>query len=131
MVVHTGAAAAPRAITGAVRSLTTKLRAAGSLPLRIVSVQPLSAAVRDTAAFPPLPHPLAAAGPAAGAGTGRMPRCLEPLELAVQLEGSGESTTNTSVSSDHALPLHALSLVWRTLELPSVLLLQDKKVKSR
>ena len=82
-----------RAITAAARNLTTKLRAASALPLRVVSVQPLSAALRDTAAFPPLVHPLATAklsGGADGGDLGRVPRCLEPLELLVQLEGSGK-----------------------------------------
>ena len=75
------------------RNLTTKLRATSALPLRVVAVQPVSAALRDTAAFPPLLHPLATAnlGAAARGDLGRVPRCLEPLELLVQLEGSGLS----------------------------------------
>ncbi len=75
------------------RNLTTKLRATSALPLRVVAVQPVSAALRDTTAFPPLPHPLATAnlGAAARGDLGRVPRCLEPLELLVQLEGSGLS----------------------------------------
>ena len=54
-------------------------------------MQPAAAALRHTAPFPPLPHPLAGGGGGAGgAGPGDgMPRCLEPLELLVQLEGSG------------------------------------------
>ncbi|CAL8472362.1 g11905 [Coccomyxa elongata] len=84
-------AGAHRALTAAVRNLTMKLRATSALPLRIVAVQPLSAALRDTTAFPPLPHPLATAnlGAAARGDLGRVPRCLERLELLVQLEGSG------------------------------------------
>ena len=66
----------------------------GTLPLKVVALQPLSAPARHTAAFPPLPH-LLLLGPAArdggaGADAERVPRCLEAVHLMVQLEGSGE-----------------------------------------
>lgn len=67
--------------------LGKQLRSASSLPLKVVAVQPLSAAARHTAAFPPLPHPLAG-GQRARPGA-RLPRCVEAIELMAQLEGSG------------------------------------------
>lgn len=68
-------------------------------PPQVVGIQALSAASRGTAAFPPQPHPLAggsAASAAAAAASGddgsllRIPRCLDPLEVLVTLENSGE-----------------------------------------
>ena len=56
------------------------------MALRVLAVTPASAVLRHTAPFPPLPHPLAGG---AGSVDGGVPRCLEPLELLVQLEGSG------------------------------------------
>lgn len=100
--------AGDRSITAAARNLTTKLRAASGVPLRIVSVQPLSAALRDTAAFPPVPHPLATAklGVLSGRGDlGRVPRCLEPQELLVQLEGSGRFSLCTTLYVGFLVPL--------------------------
>jgi hypothetical protein len=57
--------------------------------LQVTTVQPLAATLRHTAPFFPQPHPLAG-GPAAGAGLPSLPRCLAPLDLMVQLEGSGK-----------------------------------------
>ena len=88
------ASAGGRDLEAALAKLGKQLRAVGSLPLKVVALQPLSAAARHTAAFPPLPHPLLL-GPAARPGAseadmGRVPRCLEAVHLLVQLEGSGE-----------------------------------------
>ena len=63
------------------------------MALKVVSVQPLSAASRHTSAFAPLPHPFAG-GP--GARGVKIARCIDPLEVLVQLEGSGESPLLTS-----------------------------------
>ncbi len=57
-------------------------------------MQPLSASARHTAAFPPLPHPLIGGGGSAADGSssgkaGRVARCLEAVDVLVQLEGSG------------------------------------------
>ena len=67
--------------------LGKQLRSTSSLPLRVVAVQPLSAAARHTAAFPPLPHPLAG-GQRSQPGA-RLPRCMDTSDLMAQLEGSG------------------------------------------
>lgn len=54
---------------------------------QVIAVQPVGAACRHTSVFVPQPHPLAG-GPAAAAGP--LARCLEPVEVLVQLEGSGK-----------------------------------------
>jgi U3 small nucleolar RNA-associated protein 22 len=58
-------------------------------PLQVNTVQALSATLRHTAPFFPQPHPLAG-GPIAAGGLPSLPRCLAPLDLMVQLEGSGK-----------------------------------------
>lgn len=77
-----------RQIEAAIVKLGKQLRAASSLPLKVVAVQPLSAAARHTAAFPPLPHALAG-GQRSDPGA-PLPRCLGTIDLLAQLEGSGE-----------------------------------------
>lgn len=79
---------ASRQLDAAVDRLSKQIRGLTNLTLKVVSTQPLSALSRHTAPFYPLPHPLAGAGGAAGVG--RVPRCLEPAELLLQLEGSGK-----------------------------------------
>lgn len=67
--------------------LGERIRGLESVPLKVVSVAPVSAAFRSMAPFPPEPHPLCGgdlSALAAGA-----PACVEPLEILVQLEGSG------------------------------------------
>ena len=76
-----------RLLDAAVDRLSKQIRGLTNLTLKITSTQPLSAISRHTVPFYPLPHPLAGGGGAAG--TGRIPRCLEPTELLLQLEGSG------------------------------------------
>lgn len=76
-----------RLLDATIDRLSKQIRGLTNLTLNITSTQPLSAVSRHTAPFYPLPHPLAGAGVAAGAG--RIPRCLEPAELLLQLEGSG------------------------------------------
>lgn len=77
-----------RLLDGAVDRLSKQIRGLTNLTLKITSTQPLSAVSRHTAPFYPLPHPLAGGG-AGAAEVGRIPRCLEPTELLLQLEGSG------------------------------------------
>lgn len=67
--------------------LGKQLRSASSLPLKIVAVQPLSAAARHTAAFSPLPHPFA--GGQRADPSAKVDRCLDTIDLLAQLEGSG------------------------------------------
>ena len=78
-----------RQLDAAVDKLSKQIRGLTNLTLKVVSAQPLSATSRHTAPFFPLPHPLAGAG--LGADAARIPRCLEPTELLLQLEGSGMS----------------------------------------
>lgn len=82
--------AAFRQLDAAAAALTKQLRALSTLVLKVVSVQPLAAALRHTQPFPPRPHPLAAtAGPGLSM-SGSVPRCLEPVQMLVQLENSGK-----------------------------------------
>ena len=76
-----------RQIEAAILKLGKQLRSASSLPLKIVAVQPLSAAARHTAAFPPLPHPFA--GGQRADSSAKVERCLDTIDLLAQLEGSG------------------------------------------
>ncbi|KAL4426966.1 hypothetical protein ABPG77_009527 [Micractinium sp. CCAP 211/92] len=82
---------AARLCEGAAERLGKRLRslASDSLPLRVVSVQPLAAVLRHAAAFPPLPHLLAGA-PRDTLASDHVARCLQPVELLCQLEGSGK-----------------------------------------
>lgn len=86
-----GPVAAGRAAESALDKLGKQLRALGEVVLKVVGVQPLSPVSRRTAVFVPEPHPLAGGpgGLAAAATASHLPRCLDPLEVMVQLEGSG------------------------------------------
>lgn len=81
-----------RQLDAAGEAVTRQLRGLPEVVLRVVSVQPLGAAQRRTAPFPPRPHPLARPGGGA-AGGGGVARCLEPQELLVHLESSGAPLT--------------------------------------
>ena len=82
-----------RVAEAALTRLAKQLRNLTGLALRPMAVQPLSPAARNTAAVRPLPHPLAGGAPAKD---GRLARCLDPIELLVQLEGSGVPQTDAS-----------------------------------
>ena len=77
-----------RQLAAATEKLGKQLRALTTTALRVIAVQPLGAASRQTAPFHPLPHPAAGAAEGTGGPHG-VPRCLEPIELLVRLEGSG------------------------------------------
>ncbi len=83
-----------RQIEAAMLKLGKQLRSASSLPLKIVAVQPLSAAARHTAAFPPLPHPFA--GGQRADSSAKVDRCLDTIDLLAQLEGSGVAAMSAS-----------------------------------
>ena len=72
--------------------LGKQLRAIQGSALKVVGVHPISAASRQTAVFSPLPHALAGGGGGTGTGDSRglLPRCIDPIEVLVQLENSGE-----------------------------------------
>ncbi|KAF3441314.1 hypothetical protein FNV43_RR15227 [Rhamnella rubrinervis] len=69
--------------------LSKHLRLIQDIPLKISAVQPLDSAFRFTSVFPPEPHPLANKK----GGVLRLPKftpfCIQPLEVMLQLEGSG------------------------------------------
>jgi len=75
-----------RLMEAALEKLSKQLRTLDSTALKVVGVQPISAVTRHTCPFFPLPHPLAG-GPGAGE---ELPRCLEAVEVLVQLENSGK-----------------------------------------
>ena len=88
-----------RAMDATLDTLTNQLRSTEGLALKVVGVQPVGAAARQTATFGPTPHPLATAAVGSG-GLGRLsgikiPRCMEPIEVLVQLESSGEGSNPT------------------------------------
>lgn len=71
--------------------LGKQLRSVEGTALKVVGVQSISSASRQTCAFFPLPHPLAGGGTSSTSATDCLPRCLEPIEVLVQLESSGEA----------------------------------------
>ena len=77
--------------------LSKRMKELKDLPLKVVNVQPLSAAFRGTDPFPPKPHQLAFG---AGIGMGRSDEqisvCPKPLDVLVQLEGSGRWPDNST-----------------------------------
>lgn len=89
------AVAAMRQLDAAVDKLGKQLRGLEGTALKVIGVQPLAPAARHTAAFPPRPHALAGGQELlAGleeAADGGLARCLEPVEVLVQLENSGEA----------------------------------------
>ena len=58
--------------------------------LQVVGVQPLSTVTRHTCTFYPLAHPLAGGSTRGLCDAPSIPRCVEPMEVLVQLQGSGE-----------------------------------------
>lgn len=83
--------AASRAADAALDSLTKQLRALSDLALKVIGVQPLSTVTRHTCCFYPEPHPLAEGSGARAYTPGtKVPRVLEPIDVMVQLEGTGE-----------------------------------------
>ena len=99
-IAETGSAR-HRQIDAALVRLGKQLRSLSGVALKVVLVQPLSPLARHTSAFVPLPHPFAG-GP--GARGVKVARCIDPLEVLVQLEGSGESQLFTPRPSLMELP---------------------------
>ncbi|XP_031255043.1 nucleolar protein 6 [Pistacia vera] len=69
--------------------LSKRLRLIEDIPLKISSVQPLDSAFRFTSVFPPEPHPLANEKLNVSRIHKLTPSCIQPLEVMIQLEGSG------------------------------------------
>ncbi|XP_028775663.1 nucleolar protein 6 isoform X2 [Neltuma alba] len=69
--------------------LSKRLRLVPDIPLKVSSVQPLNSAFRLTSAFPPEPHLLASEKNEFVKLNNAIPSCIQPLEVMIQLEGSG------------------------------------------
>ncbi|KAI3902275.1 hypothetical protein MKW92_046280 [Papaver armeniacum] len=68
--------------------LSKRLRSIKDIPLSVSSVQPLDPAFRSTSVFLPEPHPLA--NEKVKGRTSQFPStCIQPVEVMIQLEGSG------------------------------------------
>ncbi|XP_026393536.1 nucleolar protein 6-like isoform X1 [Papaver somniferum] len=68
--------------------LSKRLRSIKDIPLSVSSVQPLDPAFRSTSVFLPAPHPLA--NEKVKGRTSQLPStCIQPVEVMIQLEGSG------------------------------------------
>ncbi|KAI9164874.1 hypothetical protein LWI28_003798 [Acer negundo] len=73
----------------AFEGLSKRLRLIEDIPLKISSVQALNSAFRFTSVFPPEPHPLAFEKLNVSRLQKLTPSCIQPLEVMIQLEGSG------------------------------------------
>ncbi|XP_038874530.1 nucleolar protein 6 [Benincasa hispida] len=75
--------------------LSKRLRSIEDIPLKVSAVQPLDSAFRYTSVYPPEPHPLAEEK-ASGLQIQKTfaPSCIHPLEVMIQLEGSGNWPTD-------------------------------------
>ncbi|KAK4262169.1 hypothetical protein QN277_027756 [Acacia crassicarpa] len=69
--------------------LSKRLRLVPDIPLKVSSVQPLNSAFRSTSVFPPEPHLLANEKIESVKLNKAIPSCIQPLEVMIQLEGSG------------------------------------------
>ncbi|RDX99089.1 Nucleolar protein 6, partial [Mucuna pruriens] len=76
-------------LLGAFDILSKRLRVIEDLPLKVSSVQPLDSAFRFTSVFPPEPHLLATEKIESLKVNKLVPSCIQPLEVMIQLEGSG------------------------------------------
>ncbi|XLR10635.1 hypothetical protein S83_038573 [Arachis hypogaea] len=76
-------------LLGAFDLLSKRLRLIEDLPLKVSSVQPLDSAFRFTSVFPPEPHLLANEKFESLRLNKYVPSCIQPLEVMIQLEGSG------------------------------------------
>ncbi|KAG4973352.1 hypothetical protein AAZX31_11G066800 [Glycine max] len=76
-------------LLGAFDVLSKRLRLIEDLPLKVSSVQPLDSAFRFTSVFPPEPHLLANEKNESLRLNKLVPSCIQPLEVMIQLEGSG------------------------------------------
>ncbi|KAG1665156.1 hypothetical protein FOA52_005537 [Chlamydomonas sp. UWO 241] len=77
-----------RLMEAAADKLSKQLRAVEDGALKVVGVQSISSFARQTVPFFPLPHELA--GGQSAPSLQRLARCVEPVELLVQLESSGK-----------------------------------------
>ncbi|KAK7309292.1 hypothetical protein RJT34_05888 [Clitoria ternatea] len=76
-------------LLGAFDVLSKRLCHIEDLPLKVSSVQPLDSAFRFTSVFPPEPHLLANEKIESLRLYKLVPSCIQPLEVMIQLEGSG------------------------------------------
>lgn len=73
----------------AFEELSKRLRNIKDIPLSVSTVQALDSAFRSTSVFPPEPHPLAKEKVDVARLQNIIPFCIQPLEVMIQLEGSG------------------------------------------
>ncbi|CAL2273862.1 unnamed protein product [Prunus armeniaca] len=76
-------------LLGAFEILSKQLRLIEDIPLKVSTVQPLDSAFRFSSVFPPEPHPLANEKGTFLRLRSLPPSCIRPLEVMIQLEGSG------------------------------------------
>ncbi|KAF7828859.1 nucleolar protein 6-like isoform X1 [Senna tora] len=69
--------------------LSKRLRLVQDIPLKVSSVQPIDSAFRFTSVFPPEPHLLANEKIESFRLSKSIPSCIQPLEVMIQMEGSG------------------------------------------
>ncbi|XP_068637494.1 uncharacterized protein [Aristolochia californica] len=72
----------------AFEELSKRLRQLEDIPLKVSSVQPLDPALRQTSAYPPVPHPLAYEK-SFDRKLKEFTTCIQSLDVMIQLEGSG------------------------------------------
>ncbi|CAH9146997.1 unnamed protein product [Cuscuta epithymum] len=77
------------ALLGAFEELSKRLRQLNDIPLKVTSVQAIDPVFRQTSVYPPGPHPLAFEKSINTKLQIPISTCLQPLEVAIQLEGSG------------------------------------------
>ncbi|RAL52526.1 hypothetical protein DM860_017220 [Cuscuta australis] len=76
-------------LLGAFEELSKRLHELSDIPLRVSSVLAIDPAFRQTSVYPPAPHPLAFEKCIESTQLRPISTCLKPLEVAIQLEGSG------------------------------------------
>ncbi|VVA09728.1 PREDICTED: nucleolar [Prunus dulcis] len=76
-------------LLGAFEILSKQLRLIEDIPLKVSTVHPLDSAFRFSSVFPPEPHPLANEKGTFLRLRNLPPSCIRPLEVMIQLEGSG------------------------------------------
>ncbi|KAM0970433.1 hypothetical protein FF1_018515 [Malus domestica] len=76
-------------LLGVFEILLKRLRLLEDIPLKVSTVQPLDSAFRFSSVFPPEPHLLANEKGAFVSLHRFTPSCIHPLEVMIQLEGSG------------------------------------------
>eukprot|EP00210_Caulerpa_lentillifera_P005977 g5712.t1 len=83
-----------RKLQKAYRQLTALLKGMKNLALRVISVQEIDAVFRNTKCFLPLSHPIIDEAPHQSIVESSVSRCVDPVHVLVNLEGSGSWPVN-------------------------------------